>query len=259
MKILMAGCGNMGGAMLRRWTGSEIPPITVVDPADIETPSRVRHVRSLDELDGETFDLLIVAIKPQMMETVLPPYGKLMAKGAFALSIAAGVTTERVSRLVGDLPVVRVMPNLPAACGQGMSGVYAQDGVSHAQRGLVEKLIEATGEMTWIDDEERIDLFTALAGSGPGYVFEIMRAYQDIAEARGFSRDEARRIAVETIAGSGEMARRDTRPLEELRNDVTSPGGTTHAGLSVLRQDDLLAKRLGETVDAAHARAVELR
>ncbi|MBB3763589.1 pyrroline-5-carboxylate reductase family protein [Sphingomicrobium lutaoense] len=259
MKILMAGCGKMGGAMLRRWTGGDLPPITVVDPAAIETPQRVRHLRSLDALEGEKFGLLIVAIKPQMMEEVLPTYADHIAHDGFALSMAAGVSAERISSLLGGVPTARVMPNLPAAMGRGMSALYAQPEVSATQRLLVGKLVGATGETAWIEDEERIDLFTALAGSGPGYVFEIMRAMQDIAEARGFAPEEARRIAVETVSGTGEMARREDKSLEELRNDVTSPGGTTDAGLSVLREGGAIEDLLGRTVDAAHARAVELR
>ncbi|MCJ8189778.1 pyrroline-5-carboxylate reductase family protein [Sphingomicrobium aestuariivivum] len=255
----MAGCGNMGGAMLSRWTGGELPAITVVDPAGIDTPNRVRHVRSIDALKGERYDALIVAVKPQMMEDVLPPYANLLRPGAFALSIAAGVPTSRISRLLGDLPVARVMPNLPAACGQGMSAVFAQEGITASQKILVGKLVSATGEIAWLEEEGRIDMFTALAGSGPGYVFEIMRALQEIAQARGFTPAEARQIAVETVAGAGELARRDPRSLEQLRNDVTSPGGTTDAGLTVLRRDGGVGDLLEKTVDAAFDRAVELR
>ncbi|MCJ7420248.1 pyrroline-5-carboxylate reductase family protein [Sphingomicrobium astaxanthinifaciens] len=259
MKILMAGCGKMGGAMLSRWTGGEMPAITVVDPADVDTPNRIRHVRSIEALKGEKYDALIVAVKPQMMEDVLPPYARLLRPGAFALSIAAGVPAERVSRLLGKVPVARVMPNLPAACGQGMSALFAQDGVTATQKVLVGKLVSATGEIAWIEDEARIDMFTALAGSGPGYVFEIMRALQQIAEERGFTPIEARQIAVETVAGAGELARRDARSLEQLRDDVTSPGGTTDAGLTVLRRDRGVRGLLEDTVDAAFDRAVELR
>ncbi len=249
----------MGGAMLSRWTGGELPAITVVDPADIDTPKRVRHVRSITDLKGERYDALIVAVKPQMMEDVLPPYATLLRPGAFALSIAAGVSASRISGLLGGLPVARVMPNLPAACGEGMSAVFAQDGITATQKILVTRLVSATGELAWLEDEGRIDMFTALAGSGPGYVFEIMRTLQEIAEERGFTQAEARKIAVETVAGAGAMARQDERSLEQLRNDVTSPGGTTDAGLTVLRREGGVGKILEATVDAAFDRAVELR
>ena len=254
----MAGCGKMGGAMLSRWIGGA-DAFTAVEPGDGPVPDGAHRVRSVDEVGDARFDALIVAVKPQRIEDVLPAYVPLLADGAYALSMAAGVSAARVSRAIGGVPVVRIMPNLPAAVGRGVTGLFAGLGVTEAQKDHAQRLVEATGEAFWVEEEDRIDRVTALAGSGPGYVFEILRAYTAAAEALGFAPDEARRLVLATVAGTTEMALRDPRPLDELRNAVTSPNGTTQAGLDALRRDDLPERLLTDALRAAYDRAVELR
>ena len=176
------------------------------------------------------------------------------------LSIAAGYSAGRLSTLMDDAPVIRTMPNLPAAIGQGVSGICpgphaTGDHVAHA-----EAFMRRAGATITVDSEEKLDRVTAVAGSGPGYVFEIARAYAEAAMAQGFDEDEARDMVLGTIGGAIAMASEAGAPsLEELRNSVTSKGGTTAAGLNALNGDGGLSTRLHDTLQAAYDRAVELR
>ncbi|WP_221401047.1 pyrroline-5-carboxylate reductase family protein [Parvularcula dongshanensis] len=255
----MAGCGKMGGAMLSSWVEEGAGTFVAVDPGEPRVPQGVRHEKSRDALGTERFDALVVAVKPQMLDDVLPPYEAQLEDGGFALSIAAGVAAKRVSEKLGGAPVIRVMPNLPAAIGRGVSALYAGEGVTDAHKAAATRLVEATGTAVWLEDEDQIDRFTAVAGSGPGYVFEILRSYVEAAKGLGFDEATAREMVFGTVLGTTEMAQREGRPLDELRNDVTSPNGTTQAGLDQLRKDGLLEGLMEETLRAAYDRAVELR
>ncbi|MGB3721877.1 MAG: pyrroline-5-carboxylate reductase [Pacificimonas sp.] len=259
MKIVMVGCGNMAGAMLKRWLPSDKHDFTIVDPGLEAAPADTQLFGAFNDVSDMRFDLVIVGIKPQMIDRILPAYADVLANGGFAISIAAGVGAERISSALGGAPVIRIMPNLPAAYGVGMSALYAAAGIGQAQRDVAEALVAATGSLIWVDDEDRIDRFTAVAGSGPGYIFELMRSFAEAAEALGFTAEEARQLAVQTVRGTAEMAAQEDKPLSELRTNVTSPGGTTQAGLDVFSRNDELADLLRETTTAAYARACELR
>ena len=248
----------MGGALLGCWTAGN-DRFTVVDPGLAEAPNGVRLVADRADLGDARFDAVVVAIKPQMVDAVLPEYVPHLADDAYALSIAAGCSIDRLARLLGGAPVVRVMPNLPAAIGEGVSGLCAGDGVSPSQLAHARTLLERTGTVLVVDDEDKLDRVTAVAGSGPGYVFEIARAYVAAAIDLGFAPDEARALVLGTMAGGVAMARDSDLSLEELRDSVTSRNGTTQAGLGALNGDGLLSHRFRETVEAAYARAVELR
>jgi len=255
----MIGCGKMGGALLGHWTdGGE--NFTIVDPALGSAPSSARLVADAGELNGERFDVAIVAIKPQMIGDVLPGYADRLADGGYVLSIAAGCSAERISHAMGGAAVVRVMPNLPAAVGQGVSGLYAGPGVNADQRAHAAAMMDRAGTTIAVDSEDKLDRVTAVAGSGPGYVFEIARTYVAAAEDLGFGHEEARAMVLGTMAGALAMAMEDGAPdLETLRNSVTSKGGTTAAGLDALNGDDEFSRRMRATLQAAYDRAVELR
>jgi pyrroline-5-carboxylate reductase len=261
--ILMIGCGKMGGALLNHWmSGGE--NFTIVDPALDSAPSPVRLVSDLNALGEEKFDVVIVAIKPQMIDDVLPGYASRLAEGGYVLSIAAGSSAQRIARAMAGAgegaPVVRVMPNLPAAVGQGVSGLYAGSEVGADQRAHATAMMERAGTVVTVDDEDRLDRVTAVAGSGPGYVFEIARAYVAAAQEQGFSAEDARAMVLGTMAGALAMAMEDGAPdLETLRNSVTSKGGTTAAGLAALNGDETLSRLMRVTLQAAYDRAVELR
>ena len=249
----------MGSALLSQWVeGPEA--ITVVDPAGSDVPDGVVLIADRAEIADRKFDLIVAAVKPQLIDDILADYADMLAPGGYVLSIAAGYSAARLSRLMGDAPVIRTMPNLPAAIGRGVSGICAgphagDEHIAHAQ-----DFMGRAGTTVTVDSEERLDRVTAVAGSGPGYVFEIARAYTEAAIAQGFDEEEARAMVLGTIGGAIAMASEPGAPsLEDLRNSVTSKGGTTAAGLNALNGDGGLSTRLHDTLKAAYDRAVELR
>lgn len=258
MNILLIGCGKMGGALLSQWKdgGDEF---TIVDPGLREAPKGVRLLDDRAHLGAEKFDVVVVAIKPQMIDDILPSYASHLTDQGYALSIAAGCSIDRLRRVLGGKPVIRVMPNFPAAIGEGVSGLCASDEVDDRQLAHATTLMERAGTVVIVDSEDKLDRVTAVAGSGPGYIFEIARTYVAAAMELGFSLDEARALVLGTMAGAVAMARGSDMALEDLRESVTSKNGTTQAGLEALNGDGVLSRRLKATVDAAYARAVELR
>ncbi|MBI1393685.1 MAG: pyrroline-5-carboxylate reductase [Alphaproteobacteria bacterium] len=247
----------MGGAMLRRWVGLDELAVTVVDPvaAPIDGATMVRRV---DDLPDAPADILVIAVKPQMIDQLAPDYAARVAPDGVVASIAAGASIGSIARHFNKARIVRAMPNLPAQIGMGVTAVYSDDALSDAQRRTLDALFGAVGEAVWVQSEDMIDRFTAVAGSGPGYVFEFARVYVAAAEAMGFTPADARRIVLATVQGAAAMALGADDSLEDLRNAVTSKRGTTEAGLNALRQDGALEDLLKATVEAAYARAVAL-
>lgn len=259
MEILLLGCGKMGGAMLKQWRQNPANRFTIADPAAPDPGAGVSLVRGPDELGEARFDAIIVAVKPQMIADVLPDYTFALKPGGCVISIAAGTSVASLEKILGHVPIIRVMPNLPAMVGHGVSGLYANDRCSAEQRDAITALIDETGVCVPVDSEDRIDRLTAISGSGPGYVFEIIRSYIAAAEELGFTHDEAKTLVLGTIGGAVETARQSDEDAETLRNSVTSKNGTTEAGLNQLRADGVLDDLLRRTVNAAYARAQELR
>ncbi|MCR9129606.1 MAG: pyrroline-5-carboxylate reductase [Alphaproteobacteria bacterium] len=258
-RIVMIGCGNMGGALLARWARLDGLDFTVIDPADPEVPAGVAVKTSLDGLDEGSFDALIVAVKPQLIDKAIPPAAALIKTGGVAISIAAGTSAATVSNAAADAPAIRLMPNMPARIGQGVSGLYADPACSADHKALAEQLGEAVGTALWLADEDQVDRITAAAGSGPGYVFDFARAYQEAAEALGFDNDQARALVLQTIAGCMALAEETGQPFEDLRDSIMSKGGTTAAGVGVLNEGGEMDTRLRAALGAAYARALELR
>ncbi len=249
----------MGSALLSQWVrGPEA--ITVVNPSRVAVPEGVSWHSNPGELEGAQFDCIIAAVKPQMFDDVMPQYAAHLAPGGYVISIAAGYRAERLSDIMAGAPVVRVMPNMPSAIGRGVSGLFAGANVTDAQAAHAEAFMQRAGSVIVVEEEDRIDRVTTVAGSGPGYIFEIARAYVDAAMAQGFEEDEARAMVLETMAGTVAMALDHTdTSLEDLRNSVTSKGGTTAAGLEALNGDGELTRRMHATLQACYDRAVELR
>lgn len=259
MNILMIGCGKMGGAMLRRWCDACDHSFTVVDPAKPDLPDAVRVETELSALGAQLFDMIIVAIKPQMIESVLPDYKGSLQNDGVVVSIAAGFALRNFSKILGDVPLVRVMPNLPALIGLGATGLYANTLCSDTQKNTVEELMEAVGRAFWVGSEDELDKVTAISGSGPGYVFQIIESYIKAAIDLGFKPDEARALVVQTILGATEMASRSGEAVSSLRESVTSKNGTTEAGLNALNGDGALDTLMKQTTEAAYKRAIELQ
>lgn len=248
----------MGSALLSHWKkGGD--QFTIVDPYLETAPEGTRLVASREALGDATFGAVVVAIKPQQIDEILPDYRDAFAPDGYLLSIAAGSAIDRLRHLSGGRPVVRVMPNLPAAVGMGVSGLCASDDVASAQRDHALALMRRAGTVIEVDSEDALDRVTAVAGSGPGYVFEMARAYVEAAMELGFAESEAREMVLGTIAGTIAMADKSDTPLEELRNSVTSKGGTTAAGLQALNGDGTFSALIRSTLEAAYSRACELR
>jgi pyrroline-5-carboxylate reductase len=255
----MIGCGNMGGALLARWARLDALHFTVVDPAGPDVPAGVALETSLDGLDDGGFDALIVAVKPQLIDTAIPPAARLLKADGVAISIAAGTGAASISKAAGGAPAIRLMPNMPARIGEGVSGLYADPECTPAHKTLAGRLGEAVGTALWLADEDQVDRITAAAGSGPGYVFDFARAYQEAAQALGFDTEQARALVLQTIAGCMALAEETGQPFEDLRDSIMSKGGTTAAGVGVLNEGGEMDTRLRAALGAAYARALELR
>ncbi len=256
MKLLMIGCGKMGSALLTAWLQRGGIDATIVDPGLQNAPPGTQSLVSHEDLGNQKFDLIVIAVKPQMTGTVLPAYQGQLADGGVFVSIVAGTARQTLMGLV-KAPVIRIMPNLPALIGKGVTAI-CRLGATEAQVIVLEKLLAANGSTVLVDTEDDIDRFTAVAGSGPAYMFEVLRTYTDAAIGAGFDPEVARRLTVETMLGAAALARDSSDDFATLRNNVTSKAGTTEAGLNELRAGDDLAGRFDRTINAAFARAKEL-
>ncbi len=262
--LVLVGCGQMGSAMLRGWLARGAAAKFIViepagAPAELAAAAGVTSHRSADELpDQLTPDAVVFAVKPQIIDEVLPAYRRWARPQTLFLSIAAGKTIAGISRHLGDAAIIRTMPNTPAAIGRAITVACANPRVTAGQRRLAEALLAAIGDSAWVEDEALLDAVTAVSGSGPAYVFLLIEALAEAGERVGLPSDLALRLARETVAGSGELARLSPDSPARLRENVTSPGGTTRAALDVLMADDGLARLLERAVAAATARSREL-
>ncbi|MBM9594449.1 pyrroline-5-carboxylate reductase [Roseitranquillus sediminis] len=258
--LVLLGCGRMGGAMLSGWIAGGLPAgsVTVLDP---NPPRQVADlgVRLNAELPSDPA-AAVVAVKPQMMEHALPSLKPLGGGRTLVLSVAAGVPLQRFeSELGAGTPVVRIMPNTPAAIGRGISALVANGAAGEAGVAVAERLMAAVGETVRLDDERQMDAVTAVSGSGPAYVFHLIETMAAAGEAQGLPADMALRLARATVAGAGALAVESGEEPAELRRAVTSPGGTTAAALEVLMDDSSgFGPLLRRAVAAAARRSREL-
>jgi pyrroline-5-carboxylate reductase len=264
--LLLVGCGKMGGAMLAGWLDKGLDPkqVTIVEPSEEARAAfrqkDVNAVASEDEL-AEDFAprVVLLAVKPQVMGDVLPPYRRFAGPDTVFISIAAGKTIAFFERhLGGDAAIVRTIPNTPAAVGRGITGMAANAQVDETQKMATADLLSAIGETVWLDDESLIDVVTAVSGSGPAYVFYLIECLAAAGASAGLPPEQAMRFARAVVCGAGELAYRDSAPAEQLRRNVTSPGGTTQAALDVLMATDGLEPLMTRAVRAAAERSREL-
>lgn len=259
MSLLVIGCGKMGGALVSRWAGNIQLPITVADPSLDAAPAGTTLLGSLDSQEGLLFDNVVIAVKPQLIAEVVPNYLPHISDKACVFSIAAGFSIESLAKIVGDRSIIRMMPNLPAEIGKGVTGYYANEEASPSDTALARLLTESIGMSLRVSREEDLDKVTAVAGSGTGYAFEIIRCWIEAAESIGLSPAVSRELVLATIGGAVDLALAKSDCIELLRNSVTSPNGTTAAGLAELRKNEAIEYLMKATVDAALARAIELR
>jgi pyrroline-5-carboxylate reductase len=254
--ILLIGCGRMGGALARGWV--ERHEVIVFDP-QADVPAGARRVERIDPAELPAELVIVLAVKPQMLDTALPDIAPLAARGDLIVSIMAGITlTGLGDRLGGTRRLVRSMPNTPAAIGRGITAAVAGSGVSAADRSLVDSLLKAVGEVIWLDAEADLDAVTAVSGSGPAYFFRFTEALAKAGAAAGLPPEIAMQLARATFTGAAALAASRPDTLADLRVEVTSPGGTTAAGLAIFDKQDAIDGLVRETVEAAVARSREL-
>ncbi|GGF08207.1 pyrroline-5-carboxylate reductase [Aliidongia dinghuensis] len=264
-EVLLVGCGKMGGALLAGWLkGGAVDRAVAVDPGPgpdvFAGDARVTVCRSgLDLPAGFAPDVVVIAVKPQMMADAAPVYRDIVQRGAVVLSIAAGKTIAHFEDLYGAAtPVVRAMPNTPAAIGRGISVAVPNARVTPAQRALCDRLLQAGGAVEWVDDEALIDVVTATSGGGPAYVFLLIESLAAAGVAAGLPADLAMKLARTTVSGAGELARQSSETAEQLRKNVTSPNGTTQAALGVLMAEGGVPDLMVRAIAAATRRSREL-
>src|SRR5215469_18240047 len=262
--IVLVGCGQMGSAMLRGWlVGGAASRYVVVEPAGV--PDALAGGAGIEThaapgvlVDTLVPDAVVFAVKPQGINDIVPAYRRFARPQTVFMSIAAGTTIANLAKHLGDAAIVRVMPNTPAAIGRAISVACANPRVTPDQRQLCGALLAAIGESAWVEDEGLLDAVTAVSGSGPAYVFLLIETLAEAGRSEGLPADLALQLARLTVAGSGELARMSEESPAQLRENVTSPGGTTRAALDVLMADDGLAPLIGRAVAAATVRSREL-
>ena len=263
--LILVGCGNMGYAMLKGWLASD-PSLNahVVEPAEAlrtrAADTGANAVASVTDLpQGLSPDLVFLAVKPQVMGEVVPAYAGFAGGPATFVSVAAGTTIDTLAGMLpGPTPIIRAMPNTPAAIGQGMMVCCANDQTEESSMSLTTRLLASSGEVAWIEDEALMDAVTAVSGSGPAYVFHMIECLTAAGVAVGLPEELAAKMAMQTVRGSGAYAAASEDAPGRLREQVTSPGGTTAAALGVLMGDDRLKNLMTEAVTAARDRGREL-
>jgi pyrroline-5-carboxylate reductase len=262
--IVLVGAGKMGGAMLDAWLALGLPPASVVviepQPAPELTALSSRGLKLNPLLkDVREVSAIVIAVKPQVAPVVVPTLAPLLTPNTVMLSIMAGRTLGFLEgALAQQTALVRAMPNTPAAIGRGITVAAPNAKVSQRQRALVHTLLAATGLVEWVTDEGLMDAVTAVSGSGPAYVFLLVEALTHAGMSAGLPPELAAKLARATVSGSGELLDRSPLDPATLRQNVTSPGGTTGAALDVLMAADGMTALMSRAVLAATRRSREL-
>jgi pyrroline-5-carboxylate reductase len=268
--ILLIGCGRMGSALLKGWLARGVKAITVVEPKPSAQLKALAKKKSISLFAAPSMvsgkpSVCVVAVKPQVLKgeaATLAEFAAPSSKkaGALMISIAAGTSVAALTKAWGRRArIIRAMPNTPGAIGAGITGIFAAQGVTVADKKRAVSLLSALGETEWVSKEGLIDSVTAVSGSGPAYLFLMAEALTEAGVAEGLPRAQAEKFARATVAGAGALLAADKSPAGALREAVTSPGGTTAAALSVLMATDGLPALMKRAVHAAKKRAEELR
>ncbi len=262
--LVLVGAGKMGGAMLESWLGLGLNPkdVAVIEPHP-STGVKALAARGLrlNPSADKVGDVgaMVIAIKPQIAADMMPKLAAMLRPSTVVVSIMAGKTLSFLQRALPKAAIVRAMPNTPAAIGRGITVAVPNARVTPAQRDLAHKLLAATGMVEWVKDEALMDAVTAVSGSGPAYVFLLVESLTQAGIAAGLPAKLAAKLARETVAGSGELLHRSPLDPATLRQNVTSPGGTTAAALAVLMAAaDGLDPLLAKAIAAAAKRSREL-
>ena len=257
--MVLVGCGRMGGALLDGWLRNGVKPgaVHVIEPNPRPDLAQKGVVLNGDLPANPA--VLFIAVKPQMMADVLPRLAQFGRDGTLVMTVAAGTTIATYEKAFPGAAIVRAMPNTPAAIGQGISAILGSARATEADMDLARALMQAVGRVVRISHEDQMDAVTAVSGSGPAYVFHMIEALAAAGEAEGLPKDLALELARMTVAGAGALAVSEDEDPAVLRENVTSPAGTTAAGLSQLMDPDSgLPPLMRRTVAAAAARGREL-
>jgi pyrroline-5-carboxylate reductase len=265
-RLLIVGCGKMGSALLDGWLeqGRDPHSIHIIEPSpdlreDLLGKGVSVHASPASLPAGFRPHVVLLAVKPQVMDDVVPAYKPFVDAETTFLSIAAGKTVGYFENLLGPgAAIVRTMPNTPAAVGRGITVAIANDAVTDGQKALCQGLLEAVGEAVWIDDEALMDGVVAVSGSGPAYVFYLTEAMARAGIEAGLPGELAGKLARATVCGAGQLQYLSSEDPATLRENVTSPGGTTAAALGVLMADDGLQDVMTRAIAAAARRSKEL-
>ena len=256
--LLLVGCGNMGGAMLSGWLrqGHDPRSIIVIDPKKPQADGVQWFSELSDALPA--LDVVVLAVKPQMLATVAPGLDPLIGSETIVLSVLAAVEFATLrQRLPRAGTIVRAVPNLPASIGQGITAL-AGDRLTETARALATTLCEPLGLVEWMKTEAQLDAVTPVSGCGPAFLFRFADAVCRVALAQGLPEDQALRLIGQTMVGAGAMLLQSSENPKEMAARVASPGGVTLAGLAVLDQDEALVKLMAATLKAAARRNAEM-
>ncbi len=256
--IMLVGCGNMGGAMLRGWLAQgRAAALTVVDPAPTRLPDDVTALPA-PPAGTAAPRVLVLAVKPQTLAAVAPALAPLVGPQTILISVLAAV---EIATLRAYFPaagaVVRAVPNLPAAIGAGVTALAA-DRLAETDRALVTTLCEPLGAVVWLANEMQIDAATSVSGCGPAFLFRFADAVVQAGVAQGLMPADALQLIAQTMVGAGRMLLAGDASPAEMAQRVASPGGVTLAGLAVLDRDEALVRLLGDTLAAAGRRSAEM-
>lgn len=269
LKIALIGCGKMGSALLRGWLKAKIEErVYVLDPAGLPEEFNEYAPNPLYFFDDPSAfadakpdaSVYVIAVKPQIMDDVCSAIAPAVPRDALILSIAAGQKIENFEKHFGDTqPVIRAMPNTPSAIGQGITVATANQNVTGAHNAQAEAVLKAIGAVEWVDDETLLDPVTAVSGSGPAYVFLLIEAMAKAGEKAGLSPELSMKLARQTVIGSAALAAHEAdTPASKLRENVTSPGGTTAAALNVLMDSGEMQDLFDRAIATATTRGKEL-
>lgn len=257
--LWLVGCGGMGGALLTRWLEAGLPDsaVTVIDPDPKGLPDGFSGRRAANAAEaaaiGSAPETVVLGIKPQLLGEVAADLAPLLA-APLLVSMLAGVRTAALAQAFPAARIARIMPNTPARIGKGITALFGP-GLAAPEMAMMEALAGAAGKHFWLDDEGRFDAVTALSGSGPAYVFRFIEGLAGAGESLGLDAETAAMLAFETVVGGAALAGISDLTPAQLRQQVTSPNGTTQAGLDVLDGDGALSSLLRATVRAASERS----
>ena len=264
-KISFIGGGNMAQALISGLVGCGIKPslITVADPSsDVREQLAAKGLNTVDPIaDAKSAvigaDIVVLAVKPQMMKVVVSSFADAL-DSQLVISVAAGLSTDLLSNMMGGYGnIVRAMPNTPSMIQMGATGLYGTDNISAEQKALATAVMEASGLVMWVDNEEQIHAVTAVSGSAPAYMFYFIESMVDSAVALGLDKEQASALALQTMIGAAKMAINSDDAPAELRRKVTSPNGTTQAAVESMQANEI-GRQIGEAMQACYDRSQAL-